>query len=237
MDILTTDFHTHILPGIDDGSQSVDDSIAMLLKEQSDGVDTILLTPHFYPQTMFPDTFLEKRQIAMDQLRSALPQDRKMPHLIPSAEVQYCPGMSQWEQLNSLAIGDSKHILIEMPYTKWSENTYAELKRIRIECDLTPIIAHVERYLTRYNMNRVLNRLLSIPVLLQMNCEYLTDIRTQRTALKLISAHKIHLIGSDCHSSNWRSPTMAQARDVLLANADEQTLLFMSQMQRMVIHR
>jgi len=234
MNILTTDFHTHILPGIDDGSQSVEDSLAMLHKEQSDGVDTILLTPHFYPQQMYPDFFLEGREFAMKQLCNALPKNQKTPLLILGAEVQYCSGMSQWQQLDLLTIGDSKFILIEMPFTKWTESVYTELSRICFERKLTPIIAHIERYLSRFNTNRILNKLSRIPVLIQMNCEYLTNKHTQQLALKLIAEQKVHLIGSDCHSSAWRTPIMAQAREILLAKADQKTLSFLANNENLI---
>ena len=126
-----------------------------------------------------------------------------------------------------LTLGDSEYILIEMPFVKWSEGFYAELRQIHNERKLKPIIAHVERYLNRFSMNRVLNRLLDIPVSLQMNGEYLLDKHTQHTALKLISAQKVHFIGSDCHSPQWRSPNMALARDFLMENVDAETLSFM----------
>lgn len=233
--ILTTDFHTHILPGIDDGSQSVDDSVEMLRKEQADGVNTVVLTPHFYPQQMYPVTFIEKRQQAMEQLLGALSSHTSTLRFIPGAEVLFCPGMSQWDQLDLLTLGGSKYILIEMPFDKWSDSAYVELKQIQSERGLTPILAHIERYLPAFGINRFINRLNALPVLLQSNCEFLTDKRTQRMALKLICEQKIQLIGSDCHSPNWRSPVMAQAREILLNNADKQTLLFLEKMESFVI--
>lgn len=237
MNILTTDFHTHILPGIDDGSQSVTDSIEMLRKEHYDGVNTIVLTPHFDPQQMYPDNFLKSRQAALEQLKKSWPAELKMPEFILGAEIMYCPGMSQWNQLDALTLGDSKYILIEMPFAKWSESIYKELNQICVERGLTPIIAHIERYLSRLNMRSVLKRLLQLPVLLQMNCEYLIDKRTQRTSLKLLAGQKIHLLGSDCHSPEWRKPVMGQAREILLANSDEKTLSFLADMQRIVLQR
>lgn len=237
MKILTADFHTHILPEIDDGSKSVEESLEMLYKEQSDGVESIFLTPHFSGQQMYPDTFLTARENALNQLRRVLSNHAKMPELISGAEVQYSPGMSQWEQLDLLSIGDSKYILIEMPFAKWTDSIYSELRYICFQRGLTPIIAHVERYLTRFNAKRVLNCLLSIPVLLQVNCEFLTDKRTQNTALKLLKEQKVHLIGSDCHSATWRSPIMAEAREVLLSNADAQTLAFLENNERNVMKK
>ena len=233
--ILSTDFHTHILPCIDDGSQSVEHSLEMIRKEQSDGISTILLTPHFYPQQMYPESFLEKRQNAMNQLLSAIPTDMDMPQFILGAEVLFCPGMCQWEQLDALTLGKTKYILIEMPFTKWTDSTFAELKQIHSKRGLTPILAHIERYLPSFAVNRFFNRLAALPVLLQSNCEFLTDKRTQRMALKLINEQKIHLIGSDCHSPTWRSPTMAQARDVLLSKANKQALAFLEKTENAII--
>ena len=57
-----TDFHTHILPGVDDGSPSVEDSLAMLRKEAEQDVWQVLATPHFYANVDSPDSFLQKRR-------------------------------------------------------------------------------------------------------------------------------------------------------------------------------
>lgn len=235
--ILTTDFHTHILPGIDDGSQSPKDSIRMIEKECADGVNTILLTPHFYPQHMYPTSFLECRQQAMERLSCTLPTDMVTPQFILGAEVLFCPGMSQWEELDMLTLGKSQYILIEMPFNKWSDSAFTELKQIRNERGLTPILAHIERYLPSFGTKRFINRLSALPVLLQSNCEFLTDKHTQRIALTLIKEKKIHLIGSDCHSSTWRAPIIAQAREVLMNNLDKQILAFLKNTENSVIQK
>ena len=58
------DFHTHILPGIDDGSSSAEESLAMLQMEKEQGIDTVVVTPHFYPQEDRPERFLKRRKEA-----------------------------------------------------------------------------------------------------------------------------------------------------------------------------
>ena len=237
MNILTTDFHTHILPGIDDGSQSVEDAAEMLHKEQLDGVSTIIMTPHFYPHMMYPESFLENRKFAIEKLRDSWPDDSEMPDIILGAEVQFCPGMSQWEQLDALTIGDTGYILIEMPFVKWNKSVYDELEKIYFNRGLTPIIAHIERYFGFFNMRKVLNKLFKIPVMLQMNCEFITDKRTQRVALRLIAEQKIHFIGSDCHRPGWRAPIMAEARNVLLDNLDQQALSFLANNESIVVQK
>lgn len=233
--ILTTDFHTHILPGIDDGSQSLEDSLNMIRKEQTDGINKIVLTPHFYPQQMYPSSFLEKRHEAMEQLRGAFQADADIPQFVLGAEVLFCPGMSQWKELDALTIGKTKYILIEMPFYKWSNATYDELKQIYDERGLIPILAHIERYIPSVFVNKFLDRLSQLPVLLQTNCAFITDKDTQHLALKLIKSKRIHLIGSDCHSSAWRSPTMAEAREVLLNNTDAQVHSFLKDSENAIL--
>ena len=58
------DFHSHILPGIDDGSESVEQSIAMLRMEAEQGITHVVATPHFYPRHDTPQRFLQRRKDA-----------------------------------------------------------------------------------------------------------------------------------------------------------------------------
>ncbi len=229
--ILTVDFHAHILPGIDDGSPTPEESIEMIRLEQAAGVNKIILTPHFYPQQMFPSEFIEKRQEALDRLLSAIPADMNIPQLIPGAEVLFMPGMSQWEQLDSLTIANTKYIMIEMPFSKWNDSAFFELKLIHDKRGLKPIIAHIERYLPVCFTHSFLKRISELPVLLQSNCEFIADQRTRRTALKLVKAKKIQLIGTDCHSAGWRAPNIAEAREILLKNIDIRTLEFLKKQE------
>ena len=172
----------------------------------------------------------------MERLIAALPTDVTLPKFVLGAEVLYCPGMSQWEQLDVLTLGDSNFILIEMPFGKWSDNTFLELKRIH-KRGLTPILAHIERSIPVWGAKRFIKCLHALPVLLQSNCEYFTDKHTQRTALKLLAEKKIHLIGSDCHRPDWRSTNMAQVREIILNNADNDTILHLKQSENLVFSK
>ena len=66
---MVTDFHTHVLPGMDDGSASLSESIAMLREAFQQGITHVVATPHFYPQKDSPEEFLRRRQVAEDRLR------------------------------------------------------------------------------------------------------------------------------------------------------------------------
>ena len=68
------DFHTHVLPGIDDGSCNVEESIALLRKEAEQGITHVIATPHFYPRYDTPEHFLERRAEAEAILREEMRQ-------------------------------------------------------------------------------------------------------------------------------------------------------------------
>ena len=65
------DFHSHVLPGIDDGSKSVEQSIAMLKREAEQGITHVVATPHFYPQEDRPEKFLRRREKAFEKVTGA----------------------------------------------------------------------------------------------------------------------------------------------------------------------
>ena len=66
------DFHSHILPGMDDGAKTPEESLQMLRMERDQGVDTVVLTPHFYRDRERPEQFLARRRASAEALRDAL---------------------------------------------------------------------------------------------------------------------------------------------------------------------
>ena len=69
---MLSDFHSHILPGIDDGSKTVEESIALLRAEAEQGVKRVVATPHFYSNRDTMEGFLERRHAAVEALRQAM---------------------------------------------------------------------------------------------------------------------------------------------------------------------
>lgn len=218
------DFHTHILPEIDDGSCSVDESIEMILMEKSQGIDAICLTPHFLAQEQYPEQFLQKRDQSLAILQERLKQESIEVQLVSGAEVMYYPGMSRWEQLPQLTLGSSQYVLIEFPGNRLTDSMLLEVESIYTERELIPILAHVERYLQPIHAKELLRRLDELPCLLQINASYIIDRHTKKTALNFLKQGRVQLIGSDCHSSTWRKPTMDQVFDILNESLDSSVL-------------
>lgn len=210
-----TDFHSHILPCIDDGSSSPEESEAMLRRELSQGITRVVATPHFYPQHHTPLLFLQKRAEAVKLLERHLPEKEPMPELILGAEVYFFRGISESEDIKGLTIGKKKYILIEMPNPPWTEAMYQELENIHTKLGLTPIIAHVDRYIAPFRTYGIPERLEELPVYVQANASFFIRKTTSRMALRMLKQDKIHLLGSDCHNMQTRLPNLGEALDVI----------------------
>ena len=209
------DFHSHILPGIDDGSACVEESLRMLREEASQGVTHVVATPHFYPRYDAPQRFLERRDAAAGSLRREMANGEDLPDITLGAEVFYYRGMSESEHLEQLTIGQSRYILIEMPEAPWSAAVFEELLAIRQQRKLIPVIAHIDRYIGPFRTFGIPKRLRELPVLVQANASFFTNKRTAAMALRMLKRGDIHLLGSDCHDMSSRKPNMGHTIQVI----------------------
>ena len=208
---MLTDFHSHVLPGIDDGSAGIDESIAMLKQEAQQGVTKVVATPHFYPETDSPNRFLQRRNTAYTRLADAIDDQTDLPEIILGAEVTYFRGISNCEVLTDLQIGKTGHILIEMPYEHWSDYAYRELEELVSKQSLTPIVAHVDRYLGRFSSYGIPEQLSLLPVLVQANAGFFLRPSTRGKAMRMLKKGQIQLLGSDCHNLTDRVPNLGDA--------------------------
>lgn len=208
---MITDFHSHILPGMDDGSRSVEESLGMLRMEARQGIQRIVATPHFYPHQNSPAEFLERRAESARMLQEALAQEPPLPQIYLGAEVYFFQGISDCEQLRELTIEKNSYILIEMPMPPWSDRMYRELQDIHYKQGLNPIVAHVDRYIRPFKTYDIPSRLAELPVLVQANASFFRDRFTRSMAMRMLRQGQIHLLGSDCHNLTTRVPNLDQA--------------------------
>lgn len=209
------DFHSHILPGIDDGSASVEESVALLQLEWSQGIGRVVATPHFYPRYETPEDFLRKRDRAESELLAALQPAEGLPQVYIGAEVYFFRGMSETEALPQLTIRGKNCILIEMPPAPWPESFYQELEAIWHRRGITPVIAHIDRYIAPFRTHGIPQRLQQLPVLVQANASFFLRKRTRGMALKMLRNDQIQLLGSDCHNLDSRPPKLGAAVQVI----------------------
>ena len=206
------DFHTHLLPSLDDGSQSVAETQDLLDALHTQGVDLAVATPHFYSNKMGLDDFLEKRNLAYDLLCSACP-DLK-PKLLLGAEVSFFRGMGKADRIGELCIAGTNVMLIEMPFSQWGYVETAQLHQL-LSKGITPVIAHVERYFSFQKDLTALNEIINLPIFLQVNTEALLRWKTRKFIFKLINRSFPILLGTDCHNMKNRRPDMTAGRKIL----------------------
>jgi protein-tyrosine phosphatase len=221
---MITDFHSHILPGMDDGSRSVEESLGMLRMEARQGIQRIVATPHFYPQQNSPAEFLERRAESARVLQEALAQEPPLPQIYLGAEVYFFQGISDCEQLRELTIEKNSYILIEMPMPPWSDRMYRELQDIHYKQGLNPIVAHVDRYIRPFKTYDIPSRLAELPVLVQANASFFRDRFTRSMAMRMLRQGQIHLLGSDCHNLTTRVPNLDQAVQLIGKQLGEEAL-------------
>ena len=232
---MQTDFHSHILPGIDDGSKSVRMSIAMLRRLAAQGITRVVATPHFYAHQNSPEKFFARRDAAESTLRQAMAQVSGLPEVIVGAEVCYFPGMSGTDLLPALTIGSTSYILVEMPHGPWTQGMYRELENIRNRHGLMPIIAHVDRYIKPLQQYGIPDRLYDMEMVAQANAGFFMDWRTRRLAVKMLENDRIHLLGSDCHNMSDRPPYLAGAMDTIRQKLGKEALLRIAEYESYIL--
>lgn len=200
------DFHTHILPGIDDGSKSVEESLAMLSMLKEQGADGIAATPHFYAQQRTPAQFFAERQAAFERLKPHLPPDA--PAIRLGAEVLYFEGIGRFDGLKDFCLEGTDLLLLEMPFGVWTTRTVSTVLELSKRSDVTVVLAHIDRYLHRQN-KKAIRLLLDCGVLAQANTVFFT--KNRRRALKMLRDGHIHFLGTDCHNTTTRKPDLAPA--------------------------
>lgn len=202
------DFHSHILPCIDDGSKSVEESLKMLSALSKQGITNVVATPHFYANRNSVEEFLAKRNRSYQMISHYLTPD--FPEVLLGAEVKYYEGISRLENLHKLCIGTSKLLLLEMPMRKWTVFILRELRELASSGKYTVVLAHIERYL-RFQDKNVVEELVADGILMQANADFFLSFRTKIKAISMLKNGLLHFIGSDCHNLTDRAPKIGVA--------------------------
>lgn len=205
------DWHTHILPRIDDGSKSVEESVLLIDSLIEQGIDTVVATPHFYADDGDVKCFVERRNASFLKLEAVNHSDIK---ILLGSEVRYYPGISRLDNIDSLQIGNTGLLLLEMPMAKWTEYMLHELEQLALLPNLKIVMAHVDRYL-KIQPFQVFERLIESGILMQANAEFFIDFFSKRKALQLLQNGFIRFLGSDCHGIKFRPPVIGKAFGVI----------------------
>jgi len=243
---LIVDLHSHILPAMDDGSKSADESIKMLYISAEQGVSAMVATPHFYPENEPPESFLERRRVSASMLVDSINRFNKinrgtpdgakikLPEIYIGAEVAFFTGIERCSQIKNLCIKGTDFLLLEMPVEKWSDRVMDEVYSIKERCGCTPILAHIERYIGLQRRG-MLNEIISHGILIQSNASFFTGQWTRNKAVRMLCAGGIDLLGTDCHNCTSRPPCMGAALQFIHKKAGKKPLDELIGLSRFII--
>lgn len=209
---VTTDFHCHCLPGMDDGAENPEIAVEMLKRLKKQGILTVIATPHYYPLEESIASFLDRRQQSYEALRGALSDE--LPRVILGAEVSLENDISS-EDVFPLCIEGTNIIMTELPWPRCAYWVTGELETILYNRRLIPMIAHIDRYVLTYQKDK-LDDILSLEnIMLQVNNTAFSKIKIKRFLRDLGKDGFKFYLGSDSHNLTNRAPNFDRVGKVL----------------------
>lgn len=218
------DFHTHILPGIDDGSRNVEESLILLKKESEQDIKKILATPHFYAHKESVSHFLKCREEAYQKMAVSMSEMQLDIPVLTGAEVYYFAGMGGAEQLRSLCVQNTPLLLLELPFVQWTGEIYEDVKKMIEKQKITVLLAHVERYYEFQKDKTVWERIFELPLYAQMNTGGMERRKKRRFVEQFVKSGVPFVLGSDCHNNKERLPNMQDGISFLQKNFGQEMI-------------
>lgn len=212
------DLHCHFLPGMDDGCKTPEESVRLLEEQYRQGCRGVAATPHYYAVESI-ENFLMRRKKAAGRLLAELKARKPaaIPNICFGAEVAFRETLENEQELERLCYGKSRYLLLEMPFTPWTDRTVRGVERIANMLGIIPVIAHIERYISVVEPT-YLEALMNLNVLIQLNAGNFTGGSRERKALRLVRDGKVQVLGTDSHNITTRSPNMDLANESLQAH-------------------
>lgn len=204
------DFHSHILPGMDDGANDIEESLVMLESLKEQGITIVVATPHYRGERSIK-SFLSNRQKSYNELKAAMDSTGKeYPRIVLGAEVAISEYILQHRNLERLCIEGTNYILAELPTGFWQPFLYHVLYTLSAQYHLNIIIAHIDRYFSLFGRNDKIMKLIEMQPVFQINMPALMS-RRGRKFLKWIGRFNAKVIlGTDCHNMKNRKPYYLQ---------------------------
>lgn len=201
--LLFTDFHSHLIPGIDDGVKNTNEALGLIRQMNDLGFKKIITTPHiqddFYKNT--PEIILS----GLDKLKAAMAIAGIEIEIEAAAEYLLDDGFEQKLKNKELMTFGQKHILVELSYYSPHPNLLSFIFELQLE-GYQVILAHPERYSYWFNSLQKFDELKNRGVLFQLNTVSLSGhygSEVKKTAEKLIDQEMYEFAGSDMHNQHY----------------------------------
>lgn len=193
------DIHTHVLPGVDDGSKSIDESLAIIDYLAEIGIHDIVLTSHYIKGTTY-NYNVRERCYVLESLEKEL--NGRDVQLYIGNEVYLCDEVVDlYKRKDICTLNNSKYMLVELPLSSYYKNFPNALCELN-EAGIIPIIAHPERYKFIQNDKEKISKLLEFDCLLQINIDSLIGKygrKAQKIAKFLLKKNLVSFVATDTH--------------------------------------
>ncbi|MBR1757496.1 MAG: exopolysaccharide biosynthesis protein [Lachnospiraceae bacterium] len=205
------DLHTHILPGVDDGSSSMQETLEMVDLAYREGVRTIIATSHFDHERSYG--IYPYREI-FAKVQQEVAKSHPDMQLYLGSEILYTYGvLDDLASGDALTIEDTKYILVEFYPDEHYSEVFGAFQKLR-RSGYKPILAHVERVDCLWKQWDRMDELKSMHILFQMNTESIIGSVFNgpvRYCRKLIKEGYIDFMGTDMHNKKSRAPVYREA--------------------------
>ena len=226
------DIHTHILPALDDGSDSMEESLEMAEMAVRGGKRIVAATPHCNVRGRFENYEDSGERLEVFRQFRKLLEEEGIPLRVAQGMEIYGVGdiRALIQQRRLISLNHSGNYLIEFPFDMHPDEIADGLYMV-FEAGGVPVLAHPERYYCVQDTPNLVYHWMHEGVLTQINMGSFLGAfgrREERTAVALLEHGLITCLASDCHGTRWRSPDMRRARDYIRERIARETadLLF-----------
>lgn len=224
------DIHNHVLFGLDDGSKTIEDSIALAKAFQEENFINLLATPHYIQDGPYKPTVEQVLQ-TVEKLNEVLREKEIPVSVYPGMEVRLTRTTCEdFRAGKLLTLNNSRYLLAELPDTNVRNFLDTLLYEIQGE-GVTPIIAHAERHIRFMQDVRIAKEYIDRGIFIQVNKgsiegEFGPD--AQRTAQKLLKNGWVHFIATDAHRIKHRNPKMRSVEKKLFKMIGQENLALLT---------
>ena len=233
------DIHTHILPGIDDGSGNMEESLEMARMAAEGGVGTMIATPHCNLGGGMDNYYNSSWQRLFDRTVAAIRGEGIPLTLLPGMEVFATFDLpSLLREGKILTLNRSPYLLVEFDFEEEDDFARAILEGL-VEMGVVPVIAHAERYHFVQDMPEIAELFLNMGCRIQVNrgsFQGRFGSKAEQTAYELMDRGRIWAVASDAHGARRRTPVLDEVYEELLTSYSRQQVrpLFDSNPRRVI---
>lgn len=209
---MIVDIHSHIIPGIDDGSKNMEMTLEMLKNTEKEGIKEIVATPHYLLE--YGEATIEEVKEHVNKINLILEKEKIDLKVYSGQEVYFTEKIIEdYIEGKIGTINDSRYMLIELPMQRFDKNTFDFLYELQVR-DIIPVIAHPERYKFFIENPSFINNFINEGYLFQVNAGSIEGKfggNVRKTVNIFLENNIYSFIGSDAHNNNSRNTGLKNA--------------------------